>query len=72
MTTKKYVLDTCVCLTDANSLFSYEDNDIIIPFKVLEEMLDVLKNPFQENVSLSHYSEAPSEQQRVTQTFCGT
>ena len=40
--------------------------------KVLEEMLDVLKNPFQENVSLSHYSEAPSEQQRVTQTFCGT
>ena len=41
-------------------------------FKVLEEMLEVLKNPFQENVSLSHYSEAPSEQQRVTQTFCGT
>ena len=41
-------------------------------FKVLEEMLDVLKNPFQENVSLSQYSEAPSEQQRVTQTFCGT
>ena len=41
-------------------------------FKVLEEMLDVLKNPFQENDSLSHYSEAPSEQQRVTQTFCGT
>ena len=41
-------------------------------FKVLEEMLDVLKNPFQENISLSHYSEAPSEQQRVTQTFCGT
>jgi PhoH-like ATPase len=38
MTTKKYVLDTCVCLTDANSLFSYEDNDIIIPFKVLEEI----------------------------------
>ena len=46
---------------------SYQGN-----FKVLEEMLDVLKNPFQENVSLSHYSEAPSEQQRVTQTFCGT
>ena len=41
-------------------------------FKVLKEMLEVLKNPFQENVSLSHYSEAPSEQQRVTQTFCGT
>ena len=40
--------------------------------KVLEEMLEVLKNPFQENGSLSHYSEAPSEQQRVTQTFCGT
>lgn len=38
MTTKKYVLDTCVCLTDANSLFSYGDNDIIIPFKVLEEI----------------------------------
>ena len=46
---------------------SYQGN-----FKVLEEMLDVLKNPFQENISLSHYSEAPSEQQRVTQTFCGT
>jgi len=36
--TKIYVLDTSVCLTDADSIFSYDDNDIIIPFKVLEEI----------------------------------
>ena len=38
MAKKKYVLDTSVYLTDANSIISYGNNDIIIPFKVLEEI----------------------------------
>ena len=38
MAKKIYVLDTSVCMTDANSLTSYSNNDIIIPFKVLEEI----------------------------------
>jgi len=35
---KIYVLDTSVCLTSANSLYSFKNNDIIIPIKVLEEV----------------------------------
>jgi PhoH-like ATPase len=33
-----YVLDTSVFLTNANSVYSYEDNNIIVPMKVLEEI----------------------------------
>ena len=35
---KIYVLDTSVCLTSANSLYSFKNNDIILPIKVLEEI----------------------------------
>lgn len=35
---KTYVLDTNVLLSDPNSLFSFEDNDLIIPMVVLEEL----------------------------------
>ena len=35
---KRYVVDTSVCLTSANSLYSFKNNDIIIPIKVLEEI----------------------------------
>ena len=35
---KTYVLDTNVFLTDAKSIFSFNNNDIIIPLKVLEEI----------------------------------
>tara|TARA_R110002072_G_scaffold68593_6_gene166841 strand:+ start:891 stop:2252 length:1362 start_codon:yes stop_codon:yes gene_type:complete len=38
MAKKKYVLDTSVCLTDADCIYSYDNNDIIIPLKVLEEI----------------------------------
>jgi PhoH-like ATPase len=38
MTKKIYVLDTSVCLTDSNSLLSFENNDIVLPLKVLEEI----------------------------------
>lgn len=38
MTKKIYVIDTSVYLTDFSSLKAFEDNDIIIPFKVLEEI----------------------------------
>tara|TARA_R100000808_G_C2150877_1_gene159768 strand:- start:293 stop:1612 length:1320 start_codon:yes stop_codon:yes gene_type:complete len=33
-----YVLDTSVFLTNANSVFSYGTNDIVVPMKVLEEI----------------------------------
>jgi len=38
MAKKIYVLDTSVCLTDFNAVRSYGNNDILIPFKVLDEI----------------------------------
>ena len=38
MSKKNYVLDTSVYLTEANSVFKFEDNDIFVPLKVLEEV----------------------------------
>jgi len=35
---KTYVLDTNVLLSDPNSIFSFDDNDLIIPMAVLEEL----------------------------------
>lgn len=39
---KKYVLDTNVILSDPNSILAFEDNTVILPFTVLEE-LDSIK-----------------------------
>jgi len=38
MAKKTYVLDTSACLTDADCIFNYANNDIIIPLKVLQEI----------------------------------
>ena len=38
MARKIFVIDTSVYLTDFSSLKAFEDNDIVIPFKVLEEI----------------------------------
>lgn len=38
MSNKTYVLDTSVCLTESSCLNKFEDNNIVIPLKVLEEM----------------------------------
>ena len=38
MAKKTYVLDTSVCLTDAECINNYANNDIVIPLKVLEEI----------------------------------
>lgn len=35
---KIYVLDTNVLLQDPNAIFSFEDNEIVIPAVVLEEV----------------------------------
>lgn len=40
---KKYVLDTNVLIGDPSSLMSFEENDVVIPMVVIEE-LDKLKN----------------------------
>ena len=38
MAKKTYVIDTSVFLSDANALYRFKNNDIIIPIKVLEEV----------------------------------
>ena len=38
MAKKNYVLDTSVCLTDADVLFKFQNSDIFLPLKVLEEI----------------------------------
>ena len=38
MAKKIYVLDTSVCLTDANSIKAFANNDVVLPLKVLEEI----------------------------------
>ena len=38
MKKRNYVLDTSVYLTDADSIFKFDNNDIFIPLKVLEEI----------------------------------
>jgi PhoH-like ATPase len=38
MAKKTYVLDTSACLTDADCIYSYGNNDVVIPLKVLEEI----------------------------------
>ena len=38
MAKKNYVIDTSVCLTDADCIFRFGNNDIFIPIKVLEEI----------------------------------
>ena len=35
---KTYILDTNVYLTDFNSIYAFKNNDIVVPFKVLEEI----------------------------------
>ena len=43
MAKKNYVLDTSVCLTDADVLFKFDNHYIFLPLKVLEEMETKLK-----------------------------
>jgi PhoH-like ATPase len=38
MTKKTYVIDTSVFLTDSECIYAFENNDIVIPIKVLEEI----------------------------------
>jgi PhoH-like ATPase len=45
MAKKFYVLDTNVYLTDSSSIYSYGNNDIILPIIVLEELDKLKKRP---------------------------
>ena len=38
MAKKLYALDTSVLLTNANSIYSFKNNDILLPMMVLEEI----------------------------------
>ena len=48
MTKKSYLLDTNVLLHDANSILSFQDNEVILPLPVIEE-LDRFKKDANEN-----------------------
>jgi PhoH-like ATPase len=37
-TKKNYLLDTSVCLTDADSIYKFDNHDIFLPLKTLEEI----------------------------------
>ena len=38
MAKKNFIIDTSVFLTDSNCIYKFQNNDIIIPLKVLEEI----------------------------------
>ncbi len=42
---KTYVLDTNVILHNPNAIFSFQDNHIVIPLAVIEEIDDQKKAP---------------------------
>ena len=35
---KNYLLDTSVCLTDADAIYKFDNHDLFLPLKVLEEI----------------------------------
>ncbi len=41
-------------------------------FSLFDELLEIMKKPFSENTLWQKYTELPSEDERVKQTFCGT
>ena len=45
MAKKNYNIDTSVFLTDADALFAFDNNDVFIHLKVLEEIDQVKINP---------------------------
>ena len=38
----------------------------------MNELLDALKNPFEENTKFSHLAIPPKDEEKILQTFCGT
>ena len=45
MARKTYILDTNVLIHDPESIFSFQENEVVIPFEALEE-LDKLKKRY--------------------------
>ena len=41
-------------------------------FGPFEELLTVLSTPFNDQPQFAHYANPPQDEERVTQTFCGT
>ena len=37
-TKRNYLLDTSVCLSDSDAIFKFENHDLFLPLKVLEEI----------------------------------
>jgi len=38
----------------------------------MNELLDALQNPFEENIRYSHLAIPPKDEEKILQTFCGT
>lgn len=45
MKTKTYILDTNVLLNDPDSLFAFEENEVILPFTTIEELDKIKSRP---------------------------
>jgi uncharacterized protein YdiU (UPF0061 family) len=41
-------------------------------FQPFEALLDVLSRPYRDDPALQRYTQPPREEERVSQTFCGT
>ena len=40
-TKRNYLLDTSVCLSDSDAIFKFDNHDLFLPLKVLEEVNNV-------------------------------
>ena len=49
-----------------------EENEDNNDFSKMLEMVEVIKNPFNDKEEYISYKEAPSDDQKVQRTFCGT
>jgi uncharacterized protein YdiU (UPF0061 family) len=38
----------------------------------MNELLEALQNPFEENIRYSHLAIPPKDEEKILQTFCGT
>ena len=38
----------------------------------MNELLEALQNPFEENIMYSHLAIPPKDEEKILQTFCGT
>ena len=68
---KTYVLDTNVLLSDPNALFSFDDNDVVIPMVVLEELDRQKSRPDEPGRNARHVSRTLDDLRKKGNLFEG-